>query len=114
MQPQSSIPDPSGRTVYHRAATACGFSPLIAFGINFLSMAVRAASPPELLPTISMVVSLVVLCVIMTGLGLGIFALFGIRKHGKEGIFGKAITGISINLAFIALAVISVVIRMRG
>ena len=104
-------PGPINTSFYHQAATICGFSPLIAFGINFLSIAVRAATPAEMKATVEMVVASLVLFVIAVGLGLGVISLFGIRKYGKAGIFGKAMTGISINLAFIVLALIPLFFR---
>ncbi len=44
---------------------------------------------------------------ILLGFALGIIALFGIKKYGRKGIFGRAIAGICINGAFIILMLIS-------
>jgi hypothetical protein len=45
---------------------------------------------------------------ILAGFVLGIVALIGTRKHGRKGIFGKAVAGISINGILILFMLISI------
>ncbi len=46
---------------------------------------------------------LVALLVIVSGLGLGIASLFGIRKHGARGILAPALAGIAINALLLCI-----------
>jgi hypothetical protein len=45
---------------------------------------------------------------LLSGFILGVIALYRTKKCGREGIFGKAITGVCINGLFIALILISI------
>ena len=45
---------------------------------------------------------------ILAGFVLGIVALIGTKKHGKKGIFGRAIAGICINGVIILLMLIAI------
>ena len=43
------------------------------------------------------ILELIALVLIVAGIGLGIAALFGIRKHGKKGILAPALVGLILN-----------------
>jgi len=51
------------------------------------------------------ILELVALLLIVAGLGLGVVALFGIRKHGRKGILVPALIGIIINALLIFIFV---------
>jgi hypothetical protein len=46
--------------------------------------------------------------IILAGFVLGIVALFGTKKHGRKGIFGRAIAGICINGILILFMLIAI------
>jgi hypothetical protein len=83
---------PSGKShpktsLAQQAANGSWASPLIIFLLLVLGR--NVASP--------LVLDLIGLLLLLTGLSLGIAALFGIRKHGAKGILAPAVVGIVIN-----------------
>ena len=55
-----------------------------------------------------MILGCTAILLILAGFVLGIVALVQTKKHGKEGIFGKAIAGVCVNGLLIALMLISI------
>ncbi|EEF60872.1 hypothetical protein Cflav_PD4041 [Pedosphaera parvula Ellin514] len=83
-QPRSSFPK--------QAAAFSLFAPLVSFSIGiFVQPQVRG------IRLAMMVFGLLQMLMIISGLVLGIIALIATKRHGREGIFGKAITGTCIN-----------------
>ena len=91
-----------GTSIFHQAATASVFAPLIAIGLTVFSSSIRTGASQRPVALIAGVASLII---ILTGLICGIVALLGIRNHGTKGILTKALCGIIIPLLLIALAV---------
>src|SRR5262249_31941245 len=97
-------PLPGRKNKYQEMARASWLAPIICFAVNAV-----------LIPTlgnkdtgVDKVRMIVGPLFIVVGLLLGVTALFSIRKHGKGGILGPAITGISINLLLIVLGLLPV------
>jgi hypothetical protein len=89
---------------FHRQAAAFSLvAPLLSFGIGiFLQPQVRGHR-------IAMIVlSLTSIFLILSGLALGIAALVATKRHGRAGIFGKAITGTCINGLLVLLMLVSI------
>jgi hypothetical protein len=93
-----------------QAATFSLWAPLTAFAANIVA---RAAGMPR---ATLMVVGIVSMALYVSGLALGIVALVGIRKHGREGIVGRAGLGVVINTAvlLLALMILPALVRARG
>ena len=92
-----------------QAAKAAWMAPLIAFTLGCCTRgAIRGA------PVVGIVIAGFQLLLILGGLGLGVFALTGVRKHGSSGIMAPAIIGIALNIGIIALNVILVIMLTSG
>jgi len=99
------IPTEPRNTIFHQAATASIFAPLIAIGVNILVVTSRTNPDPHTPRSAASLSAIVCSLIIFLGLICGIVALFGIRKHGKKGILVKALCGISIPLLLVAMAI---------
>ncbi len=99
------IPSDSRNSIFHQAATASVFAPLIAIGINIATTASRTNLDPQTQRPVALIVGIVCSLIILIGLVCGVAALFGIRNHGKKGILGKALCGIMIPLLLAAIAI---------
>jgi hypothetical protein len=94
---------------YAQAAKAAWMAPLIAFTLGCCTRgAMRGA------PSVGFVIAGFQLLLILAGLGLGIFALTGVRKHGSTGILAPAVVGIVLNVGIIALNVILILLLTSG
>jgi hypothetical protein len=94
---------------YAQAAKAAWMAPLIAFTLGCCTRgAIRGA------PAVGFVIAGFQLLLILGGLGLGVFALTGVRKHGSTGILAPAIVGIILNVGIIALNVVLVILLTSG
>lgn len=98
-QPRDSE-QPVGISFARQAARASWVAPLLACIISSVQSAPGLEEPPMDNKVIAAVSALL----IVAGLGFGIVALLGIRKHGRDGILKPAVTGIAVNLFFILLA----------
>jgi hypothetical protein len=85
---------------YAQAAKAAWILPLLTCGLGCCTSGMRASSP-----AIGMAIGGFQLLLILAGLGLGIFALVGVSKHGASGILFPAIAGLVLNVAVIGLIV---------
>ncbi len=94
-------PQTAKKPFTQQAATASWLAPVLAC---FLSYATKPASRSG-----NMIMLTIEVLFIVAGLVFGIIALFGIRKHGREGILKPAIAGIIVNVSLILL-VISIVV----
>lgn len=99
------LPSEQRKSIYHQAATASAFAPLIAVLINIASTASRANLNPQTQRPVVLIVGFACAIIIVIGLICGIAALFGLRKHGKKGILAKALCGIIIPLLLTVIAV---------
>jgi len=101
-------PQPTPQTLFHRAASFCIWSPLIAVVVNMVM-------PPQT-PVHSReeaLAGVVVSSVIpLAGIVAGFFALLGVRKHGRAGLLWKSIIGLLI-WALLAASAISAFLTVR-
>jgi len=104
------IPSALRNSIFHQAATASVFAPLIAIGLAVVSSGGRISLYPQLQRTVAFISGMAGSIIILIGLICGIVALFGIPKHGKNGILGKALCGIIIPLLLFGLTIPSFVL----
>jgi hypothetical protein len=78
-----------------QAAKASWMAPVIAIILGFLANNSRDRSG-------SLIMAFANMGLITIGFALGIVALLGIRRHGREGVLGPAIIGLVINGLFLA------------
>ena len=89
---------PEKKSFSQQAAEFSVVAPFVVFVIGMVTKGLNSRSSAILLASIQGLM-------LIAGIALGIVALLGIKKHGKEGIIGKAISGIVLNLAVISLIV---------
>jgi hypothetical protein len=99
------LPSERQNSIFHQAATASAFAPLIAIGLTIFSSAARTSLDSQSQRPVALIGAIVSGILILLGLICGIVALFGIRRHGKKGILAKALCGIIIPLLLSALAI---------
>src|SRR6266481_662331 len=99
------IPSETRSSIFHQAATASAFAPLIAIALTVFSSAGRTNLDLQSQRPVALIVGIVSSILILIGLVCGIVALFGIRRHGKKGILTKALWGIIIPLLLSGLAI---------
>jgi hypothetical protein len=99
------LPSERRNSIFHQAATASVFAPLIAIGVTIFSSAARSSLDAQSQRPVSLIVEMASSIIILLGLICAVVALFGIRHHGKKGILGKALCGIIIPLLLAAIAV---------
>lgn len=92
---------PANIPFVRQAARASWVAPLLACIISYIHSLTDYKEPPEG----NKVIIAVLLLFIVAGLALGIIAILGTRKHGRNGIMKPAIIGIVVNLFFILLVV---------
>ena len=90
---------PKKSTLFHAAASFCVWSPLIAIGFNIFVPKVPVHSQSDALAN-----ALIAGFVPVAGILAGVFAFFGIPRHGKKGILWKSVAGLSIWALLAALA----------
>jgi len=89
------------KTFFHHAATICAFSPLPLLGLSVLDRFIKAVNGPDswtdklgpLSPAVFERVMLSLFFFTLLGFLLGIVALFGISKYGKQGILYRTWIG---------------------
>ncbi len=82
------MPTPPKTTSFsHQAAKLSWVCPIIVFVLLMFTRQIGAR----------VIIEMVALLLIVVGLVFGIFALFGISKHGTKGILAPAIVGIIVN-----------------
>ena len=92
-----------------QAATFSLVAPLASFGIGiFLQPQVRGNRIAVI------VLSLTSMFLIIAGLVLGIAALVATKRHGRAGIFGKALAGTCINALLVLAMLISIPVWMKA
>jgi len=91
--------------VFHRAATASAITPLLYFGLHFLTMGSLATADPDTRMAATRIIDVAELTLAAAGVGLGLFALCGIPTHGKRGLLGKALVGILVPLGLLLLLI---------
>jgi ABC-type molybdate transport system permease subunit len=104
--PPQPPPLPSTRKPFaFQAAQASLLAPLTAVGV---SIVVNVGMANQASPSAKIITGSLCILLIVLGFVFGIVSLFGVRRHGKKGILGRAIAGICINGILIALMVISI------
>jgi hypothetical protein len=86
-----------------QAALFSVWAPFIGMGVNIFVQAPLRGNRMALA-----IVGGTAMLLIFSGFIAGIVALVGTKKHGKEGIFGRAIAGICINGVLMALMLLSI------
>lgn len=94
-----------------QAAQASLLAPLTAVGV---SIVVNAGMGNQASPLVKIITGSLCVLLIVLGFVFGIVALFGVRRHGKKGILGRAIAGIAINGVIIAFMIISIPMYMKA
>jgi hypothetical protein len=102
-QPPLTQAAPAASSFARQAALFSFLAPFISFCIGIFSGQVVQGNR----------ISMIVLggtstLLILAGFVLGIVALIGTKKHGRKGIFGRAIAGICINGVIILLMLIAI------
>ncbi len=86
-----------------QAAQFSLYAPIVAIVLGCITFGTR-----EKQPTAGLIIGGTNALIILLGFVFGIVALFGMRKHGKEGILVRAIIGVVLNglflLSFVAVA----------
>jgi hypothetical protein len=85
--PTSPAEKPAGKAFAHQAAKASWAGPIVVFVLLVFGHQIAS----------QVLLELIALALILAGMGLGIAALFGIRKHGRKGILVPALVGLVIN-----------------
>jgi len=95
---------PTGRFA-RQAATFSVFAPLVAFFVGIFVL-------PQVHGGIGLItiVGLIPILLIISGLVFGIIALVATKRHGRKGIFGKALTGTCINGLLVLLMFVLIVL----
>lgn len=93
------------KTLYHRAATFCLWSPLIAIVWNVLIVIPGQNVHTSDAQTDAAANLFLAAFFPVLGIIAGIIALLGIRRHGRAGILWKTVIGLSIFLLMALLAV---------
>ena len=88
-----------------QAAQASLLAPLTAVGV---SIVVNVGMANQASPSVKLITGSLCILLIVLGFVLGIVSLFGMRRHGKKRILGRAIAGICINGILIALMAMSI------
>ncbi len=94
-----------------QAAQASLLAPLIAFGVNIV---VNAGSGNQASAAVNIITGSLSVLLIVLGFAFGVAALFGIRRHGKKGIMGRAVSGVCINGILIVFMAISIPVLMKA
>src|ERR1051325_7071803 len=95
---------PPPKTTFHQAAKLSWVCPILVFVLLMFSRQIGAR----------VIIELVSLLLIVVGFAFGVFALFGIRTHGKSGILAPAIIGIIINVLFLFIFVTNFLAARAG
>ena len=95
--------------VYQQAAKFSWMAPCVAFLLGCCTVGARGASP-----AVSLGIGGLQLLLILGGLGAGIFALFGAKKHGSAGVVAPAVVGIVLNTLIIGVNVVLITMLMSG
>jgi hypothetical protein len=100
-------PLPTGqvKTIFHQAATASIFAPVLSIAINVLSSSGLNQLQGEAKLKMGMIVASFAGFIMILGLICGIIGLCGIPKHGTKGLLWKSVVGIIIPLGLVLLAV---------
>ena len=104
--PQITSPEANPNPFARQAALFCLLAPFVGIAVNAAVRAMRQGSSAPIDPQIGMLVGLVSLGLIVLGLIFGIVALAGMRTHGRQGIFGRAVIGILLNGLLLGLVVV--------
>ena len=99
------IPARPRHSIFHQAATASAFAPLVAIGITIVASAGGTSLDHQSQRPAALIAAIASSIIILLGLLCGIVALFGIRRHGKKGILVKALCGIIVPVLLSALAI---------
>lgn len=104
--PPPPPPLPSSKKPFAaQAAQASLLAPLAAVGV---SIVVNAGMGNQATPLVKIITGSLCVLLIVLGFVFGIVALFGVRRHGKKGILGRAVAGICINGILIAFMAVSI------
>jgi hypothetical protein len=106
------VPSLQGKSFYHQAATASVLLLLFPFLIQFASATAMGGLPPEDRGNVEFFVAVLIGLSTLTGIVLGIIALFGIPQYGTKGILVKALCGILVPI-LLALLAIPVILHAR-
>jgi hypothetical protein len=101
MSDTTNPPPLKPKTFYHRAATFCLWSPFIGIIITFFGR----MSPPPQTSVEAAANATYNAAVPVLGFIAGIVALSGVKRHGSAGILWKAVTGMSIFLLMVLMAI---------
>ena len=105
--PQGSPPiipaSPSVNSFPKQAALFSILAPLVSFGIGIFGQAAVQGNRAAVL-----ILGCVSTLLILAGFVLGVVALFGMKKHGKKGILGKAAAGVCISGFLILMMLIAI------
>jgi hypothetical protein len=94
---------PKEKTLYHRAATFCLWSPFISIVLHILMIPGEVAHPPQ--TRIDAAVSAAYEAIVpVSGIIAGVISLFGICRHGTAAILWKTVIGLSIFVLMVLLA----------
>lgn len=85
-----SSPLPTSNSIFHKAASICVWSPLIAIIVTMIPQAPAHSREGALASAIAAG------AVPVAGIVAGLVALCGIRKYGKAGILWKSVVGLLI------------------
>jgi len=97
------------------AAKLSWIAPLVVMGLNYLNRTAsrdRDAIDPQTQRQDALVLANLSMLIILTGLGLAIFALLSMKKHGRERIYNNAKAGLIVNSLMLTIAIIAIALAM--
>lgn len=97
----------------YTAAKLSWIAPILVMGLNYINRtAMRNPDPvdPERQRLDAIVLASLSLLFILCGLGLAIFALASMKKHGRERIYNNAKAGLIVNSIILVLAAVGVAV----
>ena len=107
----AAAPSPAapGKPPFARQAATCSWlAPLLVLGVNFYTLLSAGQSR-----VVSFVIVIVTCLLLPAGLILGIIALAGVKRHGRDGILQPAIAGVILSSLSLALVIFSFVVVFR-
>ena len=91
-----------------QAALVSFIAPFASFGIGIFGQAAVQGNRMA-----SLILGCTTTFIILAGFGLGIIALFKMKKYGRKGVFGWAVAGVCINGFFILVMLLSIPMYAR-
>ncbi len=101
----------STRNPAQTAARASLIAPLLVIGLSVLMRAADVEGPERRIVAIAQ--GVIALVVLLIGVGAAVYALVASRRYGREGVIGRAVTGLCLNGGMLALGLFAMGLAMN-